>query len=80
MPLMQFLLAWPLNSASQKVFEQIYKSTRQFAFFFEGFREYNNVFQQLHQWRMDYFRGSYYEARKAGFKGDKFQAAFHQQD
>lgn len=53
--------------ASQAIFKEIYRVTRKYAFFYEGFREVNSAVQRLNRRRKDYFTGSIDEATAAGF-------------
>ncbi len=49
-------------------FEEAYRITKERAVFVEEFREFQNFFQLLHLRQRDYFRASFRELEKAGFR------------
>ena len=50
-----------------RAFQEIHRVTRKYAFFYEGFHEFNSLRQLVRRWKSDIFRGSINEVVKAGF-------------
>ena len=51
-----------------QVFKEVFRVTKKYAVFYEGFKEYNSIIQQLYRWRKNYFMGDSADVLKAGFK------------
>ncbi len=51
-----------------QVFKEVYRVTKKYAVFYEGFNEYNSMIQQIYRRRKNYFMGDSTDVSKAGFK------------
>lgn len=52
----------------KKAFKEAHRVVSKFAFFYEGFKEAQNIFQTISRKRYDMFLGSYNDVKKIGFK------------